>query len=223
MSPYRLLIVGAGGFGREVHGWITADPSSIRLDAPWWLGGFLDANETALDKFEIGLPIIGDPATYQPESSDRFVCAIGTPNVKLQICKRLSARGAAFVSIVASNAYIGPRCTLGTGCVLIRQTMLLADVVLGDYVMLNASATVGHDAILGDGCTLSGHCDVTGGARLGEGVFLGSHACVAPGIHVGDFARIGAGSSVLQDVPAYTTVLGVPAKKLFTRPTRTGE
>jgi serine O-acetyltransferase len=48
--------------------------------------------------------------------------------------------------------------------------------------------------------------------KIGEGVLIGAGAKVLGNIKVGDHARIAAGSVVLQDVGAYCTVAGVPAK-----------
>jgi acetyltransferase-like isoleucine patch superfamily enzyme len=73
-------------------------------------------------------------------------------------------------------------------------------------------STVDHDAVVGRWSQLHGHVDITGGVVLGEGVLVGSHATILPGIKVGDGAVIGAGSVVTKDVPAGTTVFGVPAR-----------
>ena len=50
--------------------------------------------------------------------------------------------------------------------------------------------------------------------RLGDNVFIGAGARVLGDIHVGNNAKIGANAVVLHDVPADTTVVGIPAKPL---------
>ena len=47
-----------------------------------------------------------------------------------------------------------------------------------------------------------------------RGAFVGVHAVVMPGITIGERAVVGAGAIVTRDVPAMTTVVGVPAKEL---------
>lgn len=209
----RLLIVGAGGLGREIHSWAE---DIVDFGNDWYLGGFLDEDKNALQSFDVDLPILGSPDKYQPTNRDVFTCAIGDPKSRLRVSRSLRDRGAQFVDLIHPSAVIGKRVRFGTGFVACPQVCVTCDVTLGDFVLLNVSASVGHDAVLGDGCTLSGHCDVTGNAQLGEGVTMGSHSCVLPGVKVGDYARIGGGSVVLRKVPAYTTVLGIPAKKLVT-------
>ena len=48
--------------------------------------------------------------------------------------------------------------------------------------------------------------------KIGRGVMIGAGAKVLGNIKVGEGAKIGAGSVVLEDVPAFTTVAGVPAR-----------
>ena len=48
--------------------------------------------------------------------------------------------------------------------------------------------------------------------HIGKSVWLGSHVTVLPGITIGDGAIVAAGAVVTKDVPAGTTVAGVPAQ-----------
>lgn len=207
----KILIVGAGGFGREILSWVK---DTFEGKDGFEIVGFLDADSHVLDNYECPFPILGDPSTYQPRPDDQFVCALGQPKIKLKVCKDLKDKGGSFLTLIHPTAVVGDRCTFGEGCVLCPGAVITTDVTLGDFVIINAQATVGHDASIGDGSTLSGHADVTGFAQLGEGVFMGSHACVLPNAKIGDYATVGAGSVVLRKVKPHTTVMGVPAKKL---------
>ena len=208
----RLLIIGAGGFGREIAVWasdVQARDQGFRVE------GFLDANPSALDGFKTGLPILADPLDYKPSDQDVFVCAIGDPVQKLKICRSMKERGALFLTLLHPTAVVGPRCQIGEGCVVCPGAILTTDIELGAFVTLNILSCIGHDVVVGQGCILNPHAGVMGRARLGEGVFLGSHAVVLPGAKVGDYARVGAGSVVLNKAAARTTVMGVPARKVY--------
>lgn len=211
---YRLYILGAGGFGREVWTWIKTYPKTVPLEN-WQLAGFIDANPNALNGFAIGASVLADPETFVPSDNDRLVCAIGDPKTKLRLGQQQKSRGGIFVTLIHPSAIVGSQCQIGEGCIICPGAVLTTNVILGDFVILNVHSTVGHDATVGSGCTLSGHVDITGGVVLGEGVFLGSHACVLPGTHIGEYAKIGAASVAIRNVPPHVTVFGVPAKKVI--------
>jgi len=210
----RLLIVGGGGFGREMLGWLCDVPRGQR---EWEIGGFLDARPSALEGFSCDVRVLGDPLTFSLGYDDLLICAIGDPSQKLRICHELKKRGASFLTFVHPTAVIGPSCRIGQGCILCPGCVITANVTLRDFVILNTQATVGHDAVIGEGCILNSHCDVTGFSRLGTGVLMGSHSVVLPNVVVGDYATIGAGSVALRNVRPRTTVLGIPAKEVFDR------
>jgi serine O-acetyltransferase len=48
--------------------------------------------------------------------------------------------------------------------------------------------------------------------ELADGVFAGTSVKILGPVKIGDGAVMGAGSVVLKDVPAHTTVAGVPAR-----------
>ncbi len=54
---YSVLIVGAGGWGREVLEQMQGD---IAHGKEWEVTGFLDSREHILDGFDTGVPIVGD-------------------------------------------------------------------------------------------------------------------------------------------------------------------
>lgn len=205
----RLIIAGAGGFGREVYAWAKAHPDCGRQ---WEIAGFLDDNEAALDGFDYPCAILGTVAEYAPEADDVFVCAIGSPAIKRKVCEQLLERSAEFINLVHPTAVLGMNVKLGKGVIVCPYAIITCDVQIGDFVAVNCHSSVGHDVRMADWVTLSGHCDVTGQVELGEMAFLGSGARILPLKQVGARALIGAGSVVISHVPADTKVFGNPAR-----------
>lgn len=218
MRRKRLIILGASDFSREVL-WLASEIPPEQRD--WEVGGFLDDAlqpcRERWQKLQITLPVLQTIRDYEPEPGDAFVCAIGNPVHKLRVCEALRKKGGEFVNLVHPTVGMGEGCKLGVGVILCRYATLTVNVTLGNFVAMNCYSSAGHDADIGDGCTLSSHCDITGRVRLGRGVFAGSHAAVLPGVAVGEFATIGAGSVVVHRVAPGATVLGVPARTVFTR------
>ena len=205
----QLIIIGAGAIGREALGWARDCQRAGGTD--WQIAGFLDHNQHALDGFNTGETVLGNPDQWQPQANERFICAIGAPACKLRLCREFRKRGARFETLIHPSVIQGAANRIGEGCILCPGTILTCNITLGDFVFLNLHCTIGHDAVLGDGCTINSHGDVTGFARLGEGVLMGSHASVLPKTVVGEYAVIGAGSVAMRRVPPHTTVFGMPA------------
>ncbi len=207
----RLVIAGAGAFGREVHEWAT----HCRENGRWWkIGGFLDDDSAALAGYAGLPPLLGTIRDYQPVPGDLLVCALGNPAAKRRVVTSLLARGARFTTLVHANAVIGRDVRLGQGCIICPDVTLTCDIRVGNFVTINVGSSVGHNTFLGDWTTLSGHCDVTGYAHLEEEVFMGSHASILPGVRVGKSAVVGAGSIAVINVPAGATLAPRPSLRL---------
>jgi serine O-acetyltransferase len=83
----------------------------------------------------------------------------------------------------------------------------------GMGVVIGETAEIGDDVLMYQGAVLGGTSleHKKRHPTIGNGVVIGAGAIVLGAIKIGDRSRIGAASVVLQDVPADTTVFGVPA------------
>lgn len=200
----RILIVGAGGFGREVLQWARdAWPEHARK-----IAGFLSA-----DPFRnVPLPIVGDPTTFEPAAGDGFLLGIGVPYRRRQVCESMLSARQAFLSLVHPTALVAASATLGTGSIICPHATVSDSAVVGEFVLLNYHASVGHDARASAYSVMSPYATLGGAAEIGEDVFLGLHASVGPGIRVGARSKVSANSCVLADAEADSLVYGVPGR-----------
>ena len=84
----------------------------------------------------------------------------------------------------------------------------------GMGVVIGETAVIGNNCLLYQGVTLGG-TGKEGGKRhpsLGCNVTVGAGAKILGNINTGSNARVGAGAVVLKDVPANSTVVGIPAR-----------
>ncbi|GLH48903.1 acetyltransferase [Pseudomonas lactis] len=214
MSGKKFLIVGAGGFGREVYVWLKDWIEHSETPSEYQINGFLDDSPAALERFSDAPLIVSSIDDYVHQDGVFLVCAIADPTIKKTVSEKLVAKGAQFFSLVHPTAIVGTRVVIGQGVVVCPNTILSTDLEIGDFVTINSCTTIGHDTSVGSYSTISGHCDVTGGVQLAESVFMGSHAVIVPKVTVGAFAVIGASSVVIRKVAPGVTVFGVPAKRI---------
>lgn len=207
-----VIIVGAGGFGREILSWTGHHPDRGKL---WEVAGFIDDNPDSLRGFSCALPVLGSITDYTPDPNHLLIMALGNPQSKKAVAVKLLGVGAEFMTFVHPSAILGNNISLGCGVVICPRCVLTSDIVIGNFAMFNVASGGGHDVRVGDYCTISGGCDLTGGVVLEEGAFLGSHVSIIPGKRVGAWAKVGAGSVVVSSVKGGTTVFGNPAKRLL--------
>lgn len=209
MSSHRLVIVGAGGFGRELLNWAHEAVGATWSEIVW-----VDDNAEALAGFNYPQPRLSALTDYVPEPRDLCVVAIGSPKARQKVTEDLQARGAAFVTLRHPTSIVSATARIGLGCVLCPLSFVSADAVLEEFVHVNALTSIGHDVHVGSFSTLSAHVDLTGGVATGSRTFFGSGARAIPGIRIGHDAVVGAGATVMRSVQDGVTVFAQPARKL---------
>ena len=146
----QLVIIGAGGFGREVLGW-ARESTGYRKE--WEIAGFLDDRPDALDIFpDIDLPILGNTSDYMPRKEDIFICAVGNPGQRAMLYERFSERESRFTRIIHQSCIIGRNVELGPGVILCPRVVLTCDLAVGTNTALNVATAAGHDAAIGEHC-----------------------------------------------------------------------
>ena len=205
----KLVIIGAGGFGREVY---CSATESNGYGSEFEIVGFLDDNIHALDDFKGYPPVLGTISDYVPTLNDVFVCAIGNVHVRKTISQEIINKGGHFISLIHKSAYISKNVELGVGCLIFAGVRIHCDVKLGDYVMIQPSAIIGHDTIIGDWSLINTMSICGGASKIGECVTIHINSFVMPGAVIENDVTVGAGSVTMRRVKAGRTVFGVPAK-----------
>jgi sugar O-acyltransferase (sialic acid O-acetyltransferase NeuD family) len=207
----KLVIIGAGGFGREMLAWAR---QSVQFERDWTIRGFLDDNLDALVGMNTPAPMLGTIQDYQPKSDDVFICALGVPTIKQKCSELIADRGGRFTQLVHRTAVLGDNVAMAEGVVLCPYAVVSANNRLGKGVAINLHSSVDHDAEVGDWSQVNCHCDLTAAVKVGQSVFMGSRVSIIPNVTIGDGAYLGAGSVVLRNVPAGWKVVGSPARRI---------
>tara|TARA_B100001123_G_scaffold67157_1_gene74985 strand:- start:4237 stop:5364 length:1128 start_codon:yes stop_codon:yes gene_type:complete len=107
--------------------------------------------------------------------------------------------------IVEDDVEIGANACVDRGSI--------GDTVIGRGSKLDNLVHVAHNVRIGPHCTLTALVGIAGSTRVGAGVMFGGQSGVIGHLSIGDGARVGAKAAVFQDVPAGSTVVGIPASE----------
>ena len=210
----RLVIVGAGGFGREVHSWVDSSPQWRAREGI----GEIVFLEDGASKVSVRAPIVSTVSDFTPSERDTVICAIGAPDMRRGVVEMLLRKGVQMTTFVHDRAIVGNNVTMAAGTVICPNVLVSCDVEIGRHVHINTGCSIGHDVIIGDYVTLSSACNLTGNVTVEDGAFLATAVSVTPGRRIGAGSLVGVGSVVLRDVPAGVTVFGNPSKIIGKRP-----
>lgn len=200
MSAQPLLILGCGGFGRELAAWIAA------RTMPYAVEGFLD------DEKPDAAGVLGPIADHVPRQDVHYLTGFGHGRARHQVRLRLEACGASFTTLISPDAMTATPLVGTVNSIFLGACSISSGVTLGEDLLIQGFAVVGHDVIIGTGVTISSHAFIGGHARLEPFCTIHPHAVVLPHVVVGEGAVVGAGTVVIKNVPPGATVFGVPAK-----------
>lgn len=199
----RVVLVGAGGAGREVRAVIDTSPA--------WVSAHGVDRIVFVDDGATGPDVVSSVADYVPAEGDLVLCTVVDPSTRRRLTDRLALSGCRFGSFVHDRAVVCDGASVGEGTIVYPNAVISTDVEVGAHCFVNTAAVIGHDVVVGDHVTVSGAAQLLGGATVGDGVFVGPAATVLPRARIGADSTVGAGSVVLRRVRPGTTVFGNPA------------
>ncbi|MBI4604756.1 MAG: N-acetyltransferase [Planctomycetes bacterium] len=137
---------------------------------------------------------------------------------------------------VWDGVHIRRGARIGRSTIVGEKTYIAYDVVIGDFVKINACVYICAGVAIEDFCMVSAHTVFTNDrfpragnlgltgletsaptedtllTRVCRGSTIGANATIGPGITLGEFCMVGMGSVVTRDVPPHALVIGNPAR-----------
>jgi serine O-acetyltransferase len=148
---------------------------------------------------------------YESESRRSQLKALLSDGTAAMVLYRLMQasrrRGHPIVEMVFNklNGVFGG-CIIGRGAEFGPRFVLIHSqgVVINGMVRGGADVKIEHQVTIG--------AERRQSPRIGDRVFIGAGAKIVGAVTIGDGARVGANAVVVHDVPAETTVVGIPAR-----------
>lgn len=208
-----LILIGAGGFGRETIDVVEAINS--RGDEPQWhLVGVADDSPSEVNLARLAvreIAYLGSIADLAGENA-RFAVGIGSPSVRARIAQQLEERGLLPATLIHPDASVGSQVEIGAGSIVCAGARLTTNIRIGRHVHINPNATIGHDTELEDFVSLNPSVSISGDCLIGARTLAGVGSVVLNGLRVGSDVVIGGAACVVRDVPSGVIVKGVPAR-----------
>lgn len=178
----KLLLVGAGGFGR-----VVLEHASALYDC-----AFLDDGDAAIVD---GVDVIGrtsEMASFYPEYK-LLIVTIGNNKLRERLYTEAAAIGYSFPNIILPTAYVSPHAHIGSGCVILNNAVVQNNARCGDGCILNPGVELHHDSTIGSFCLVYTNSVIRSLTAVGDRVWIGSTATVSTSAAVPDDTTIGDG------------------------------
>lgn len=205
-----IVIIGAGGFGREVA-WLIEDINKVNNE--WNIVGFVDDNKSIQGTDINGYKVVGDIG-WLKEQELYVVNAIGDPVAKKKIIEKLDGSKNHYPVLIHPGVIYSDSVNFGEGSIICAGNIITVNIEIGKHVIINLDCTIGHDANIGDYSTILPSVNVSGFVKTEECVSVGTGSAIIQGVSIGRNTVVGAGAVIVKDLPANCTAVGSPAKPI---------
>ncbi|GGB83723.1 acetyl transferase [Knoellia flava TL1] len=211
----EIVVVGGGGFGREVVAMIqelSARGAGVTVT------GVVDDSPSRENRerlYRLGVPLLGPIDRVSSLGTElNIVVGVGSACSRRQLVAKLTdlVPGVRFPALIHPTAWVGPDVTLEEGAIICAGARLSTQITVGRHVQIDQNATIGHDVTLGDYARVNPQGCVSGAVNIGSGATVGASATVLQGLSIGSDSIVGAGSVVTHDIGPGVSAYGVPAR-----------
>jgi len=194
-------LIGAGGHAKVIADILVAagrPPAAFLDDAP-------QHNQI------LGITVIKGLVLPEPDSA--VIIAIGDNVTREELARRYTV----FDIAIHPAGHISRDAEIGPGSVVMSGAVINAGTRIGSHCIINSGAIIDHDCLIRDFAHIAPGATLGGNVRVGVGSMVGLGASVIHGRAIGDHTIVGAGSTVVRDLPSFVVAIGSPARPVHER------
>lgn len=117
------------------------------------------------------------------------------------------------LTCISSHAYVHPTAEIGRGSIVYPGARILANVRLGENVIVLPNVVINHDCKIGSFSIINSNSILNGGVKFGRNLYCGSGANIREKCTIEEYSTLGMGSLVLKDIKETGLYYGSPAKR----------
>ena len=140
--------------------------------------------------------------------------SIHVPTLRKKVFQTWTKRGYEFACMIHPSATVARDVHIEPGVQIMAGAVVQSGVVIHENSIVNTGACIDHDCMIGPHCHVAPRVALSGSVVINESSHIGTAACIVQGITLGQQCVIGAGATVIRDLPAGTLAVGTPAKPI---------
>lgn len=184
----KLLLVGAGGFGRVVLEHAQAEYDCAFVDDGKEIGAEVN-----------GCKVIGKIADIEKLFNEyhKLIVTIGNNKLRESIHRNAEQVGYQFPNIILPSVYISPYAIIGNGCVFLNNVVIQNNAKVGNGVILNPGVEIHHDGTVGNNVLIYTNSVVRSLATVEDRAHIGSTLTIGTRVTIAKDSVIEDGRTML--------------------------
>ena len=194
----EVALLGGGGLAIELLDYMIAEKKKP-------VGYYAPMED---DFFKGVLPWLGDEKDAYNKNFE-YIVASGVINIRLKMINFIEHFGLVAGTFTSNKSYISSFSKIGKGAVILPNSMLTGNPIIGNWFFMNAQSVVGHHAILGNNIVIGPGVRVTGHCEVGDNVSFGANSALIPGTKIGSNSEIAICTFPKKKVKENKIVIGI--------------
>jgi len=206
----KCIVYGAGTYGQVYAKY---------LENEYFVQGFIDDNPVLIGQLINGIEVLGNKdfsiEYLKANPNINMFVPIGDNNLRYKLMCMYNEMGFNTPSFIHAQANIDNSVEIGNGVYVLPGTNIMPFTKISDYTMISMGVNIAHHTLIEKGCFFSLGTNIGASMNIRQNAYVGIAATLMTGVkEVGANALIGAGATVIRDVPENAVMIGSPAKVL---------
>ena len=212
MNYKTYYITGTSGFSEEVA-FALKRTSNNEVNVI-----FIESNRHLINTMSSsGIKILSEEILKDVEHPNVLI-TVSHPVIRKNIVEKYTRFNAGIVypNFLDSSLIIDIKTlTIGVGNIILHNTIITSNVILGNYNILNSYSGIGHDSKIGSFNTFNPRVAISGNVCIGDSNNFGMNSGILPNKNILDNNNIWINTIVTKNYKSDNTLFGVPSKKIL--------